>query len=151
MERTSDENPADAGLDRIDYYLKQIDKNNALLLRISEVGLDRFIEDELVFNAGCFLLQRSLGSCINIGADIITTHGFRKPESNHDVFVILASENVIPPELAQKLQKLVSIRDQLVNLDPELDILSVFEAIRHDLASILAFEKHILGWLSPSL
>lgn len=151
MEQTSDENPADAGLDRTDYYLKQIDKNNALLLRISEEGLDRFIEDELVFNAGCFLLQRCLGSCINLGADIVTAHGFRKPTSNRDVFVILASENVIPPELAQRLQNAVSIRDQLVNLDPQLDVLSVFEAIRHDLASILAFEKHILSWLSPSL
>ena len=39
---------------------------------------------------------------------------------------ILASKNVIPLDLAEKLQSLVSIRNKLVNLDPELDILTVF-------------------------
>ena len=138
-------------VDRIGYYLKQIDRNNALLLRISEAGLDMFIEDELAFNAGCFLLQRSLGSCINLGIHIITTHGLQKPESYHAIFSILASENVIPLDLAEKLQALVSIRNQLVNLDPELDILTVFNAIRHDQANILAFEQHVLNWLHPPL
>jgi len=150
MEQTFDRNGIEA-VDRIGYYLKQIDSNNALLLRISEAGLDRFIEDELAFNAGCFLLQRSLGSCINLGIHIITTHGFQKPESYHAIFDILASENVIPLDLAEKLQTLVSIRNQLVNLDPELDVLIVFNAIRHDLANILAFEKHVLNWLRPPL
>jgi len=52
--------------DRVDYYFDQINKNNSLLLKLSEAGLDRFIEDELSFNAGCFLLQRSIGGCINL-------------------------------------------------------------------------------------
>lgn len=146
MAQTSNGNEAEA-VDRIGYYLKQIDRNNGLLLKISEAGLDGFIEDELAFNAGCFLLQRSLGSCINLGVHIITTHGFEKPESYYAIFNILASENVIPLELAGKLQNLVSIRNQLVNLDPELDTLTVFNAIRHDQPNILAFEKHILNWL----
>ena len=151
MERTLDRNEAEGPEDRVAYYLKQIDKNNALLLRISEAGLDTFVEDELAFNAGCFLLQRSVGGCINLGIHIIATHDFQKPDSYHAIFDILVSENVIPWELATKLQNLASIRNQLVNLDPELDILTVFKAIRHDLASILAFEKHVLNWVQPAL
>ena len=150
MERTFDRNEGEAG-DRVGYYLKQIDKNNALLLRVSEGGLDTFIEDELALNAGCFLLQRSVAGCINLGIHIITTHEFQMPESYHAIFDILASENVIPYDLAKKMQNIVSIRNQLVNLDPELDILAVFNAIRHDLASILAFEKHVLNWLRPPI
>ncbi len=150
MKRTFDRNGSQAG-DRVGYYLKQIDKNNALLLRISESGLDMFIEDELTLNAGCFLLQRSVAGCINLGIHIITTHEFQMPESYHTIFDILASEKVIPQDLAKKLQTLVSVRNQLVNLDPELDVLTVFNAIRHDLASILAFEKHVLNWLRPPI
>ncbi len=150
MERMFNGNRAEAA-DRIEYYIRQIDKNNALLLRISEAGLDTFVQDELAFSAGCFLLQRSVGGCINLGIHIITTHGFEKPESYRAIFDILASKNVIPKELAEKLQNLASIRNQLVNLDPELDVLTVFKAIRHDLASILAFEKHVLNWLQPAL
>ncbi|HUT02909.1 MAG TPA: DUF86 domain-containing protein [bacterium] len=135
--------------DRIDYYFGQIDKNNSLLLRLSETGLDRFIEDELSFNAGCFLLQRSIGACINLGIHIITTHGFSKPQSYHDIFDTLASQKVIPEDLAERLKDVLSIRNQLVNLDPELDALSIFNTIRHDLANIVAFEKHVLNWLRP--
>ena len=135
--------------DRVDYYFDQINKNNSLLLKLSEAGLDRFIEDELSFNAGCFLLQRSIGGCINLGIHIITTHGFPKPESYHNIFDILASQKVIPEALAEKLKNVVSIRNQLVNLDPQLDALSIFNAIRHDLANIVAFEKHVLNWLRP--
>ena len=141
----------DLAKDRVGYYLKQIGKSNALLLRISENGLDTFIEDEMALNAGCFLLQRSVAGCINLGIHIITTHDFRTPESYHAIFDILTSENVIPPGLAPKMQSIASIRNQLVNLDPELDILTVFNAIRHDLSSILAFEKHIINWLSPAI
>jgi len=135
--------------DRVDYYFGQIDKNNSLLLRLSEAGLDRFIEDELSFNAGCFLLQRSIGGCINLGIHIITTQGFSKPQSYHGIFDTLASQKVIPEELAERLKNIVSIRNQLVNLDPELDALSIFNTIRHDLANIVAFEKHVLNWLRP--
>ncbi|MBN1592073.1 MAG: DUF86 domain-containing protein [Candidatus Coatesbacteria bacterium] len=138
-------------MDRIGYYLKQIDANNALLLKISQKGLDVFIEDELVFNAGCFLLQRSIAGCINLGIHIITTHDFQTPESYDAIFDTLASREVIPLQLADRLKGLVAIRSQLVNLDPELDTLTVFNAIRHELVSILAFEKHILNWLRPAI
>jgi len=136
-------------LDRIKYYIKQIDDNNKLLLELSVAGLKRFLDDELQFNAGCFLLQRSVGSCINLGLYVIAEHRLSLPDSYRDVFEVLANESIITEELSSKLCQLVTLRNQLVNLDPELEPLSVFKAIRHNLADIVAFEKHVLNWLKP--
>ena len=134
----------------LDYYLKQINSNNALLMEISKAGLEKFLEDEFYFSAGCFLLQGSVGSCINLGIHIVTAHGLQKPPDHHTIFDMLISCKVIPSDLGPKLKSLISIRDRLVNLDPELDPLTVFGAIRHNLSDILAFQKHVVKWLQPT-
>ena len=149
MDRVSEEGREDQVQKRIDYFIKQIDRNNGLLLTIAQAGLERFLKDKVYFSAGCFLLQGSVGSCINLGLHIIAANGFRKPESYSEIFEILAAEKIIPHELAEKLGLLVSLRNKLVNLDPELDALAIFDAIRHNLPDIIGYQKAVLGHLRP--
>lgn len=136
--------------DKVEHYLTTISKNNSLLLKLSEAGLDRFLEDELYFNAGAFLLLRSVTSCVNLGIHIVVTHGLTKPKGVFELFDILALREIIPQDLAEKLRALVRIRDQLTLLDPNLDMLDVFNAIRHNLTDIVAFQKHVMTWLHPT-
>ena len=60
-------------------------------------------------------LQLSIDCAIDIGKEVITAGGWKKPDSYKEVFIILAHNQAIDLELSKNLQKLAAFRNELVH------------------------------------
>ncbi len=93
--------------------------------RVTREALDE--EENLVFtDATKHRMQIAVEMVINIAEHLVSGLNLGMPEFARDLFPLLARENIIAEDLAEKLGKAVGLRNVLVHmyLDVDLDILA---------------------------
>lgn len=92
-------------------------------------------------------LQTAIETCLDIGNHIIATEGFRFPEDNKDVFVILGEEGVVPADLFPRLIDMARFRNLLVHEYAKIDDAIVYVILRKRLGDFDRFAKAIVTYL----
>lgn len=83
--------------------------------RKQESSLDEYLGDIELQHIVERSLQNAIQACIDIGARIISKRLFRRAESYHDIFDVLAQEKVISSDLADRMHEMVGLRNALVH------------------------------------
>lgn len=72
---------------------------------IAAYSEDDFLTDFLKVESAKHLLQVSIQYCLDIANHIVASEGYRTPRDSYDAFVILADEQVTPPNFCQRCMK----------------------------------------------
>ena len=90
---------------------------------------DDDLQDIVVYN-----FQVVIEALIDLGNSIVSNRAYRKPESNADVFQVLAEEEVIEKALAVTMRDWTGLRNLLVHQYADTDYDTVYDILSKELA-----------------
>lgn len=86
-------------------------------------------------------LQVAIEACLDLAGHIISYEGFREPLDNKDCFQVLLENDIIPPELNERLKKMAQFRNVVVHdyirVNPEI----VYAIVQKNIRDIVAFSQ----------
>jgi len=106
-----------------------------------------FIIDFHLFGNTERYLHLSIQAIIDIAHLIIIDLGLRKPENNYEAISILFEKKMISAKIADKLTKMIGLRNILVHEYGKIDRKQVYQVLQTQLSDIEAFKKRILTFL----
>ncbi|MBD3408056.1 MAG: DUF86 domain-containing protein [Candidatus Lokiarchaeota archaeon] len=118
--------------------------------RIREIhGLteDQFLSDHRIVASAKYYLIESIQICLEISYHIIGVERWDKPTDYASSFTILAQNNVIPSELAERLVEMTMFRNRLVHIYEDFDDAKVYSIVRSNLDDIDEFAKCISAYI----
>ena len=114
---------------------------------LQSISLEEYQENKLIRRAVERTLHMATESCLDIGHHLISQEGFRSPEDNKDVFVVLGEEKVIPRELVDRLTDMARFRNVLVHEYTRLDNTIVYGILKRRLVDFDEFAVAITAYL----
>ena len=116
------------------------------LRELQSVNLEEYQENKLVRKAVERTLHTAIEACLDIGHHIIAQEGFRSPEENKDVFVVLGEEGVLSHTLASRLVDMARFRNLLVHEYTHLDNTVVYGILKRRLSDFDEFAQAIAAY-----
>ena len=104
-----------------------------------------FAEDYLRQDAVALNLQRACEQCIDLANYVIRVRKLGLPKDSRESFRLLASNRIIPDDLAKKLEGMVGFRNILVHEYQRMDIDLMIDVIENRLDDLLLFTDFILN------
>jgi uncharacterized protein YutE (UPF0331/DUF86 family) len=89
-------------------------------------------------------LQLSIQVCIDIANHLIVHLGLRVPETQENVFAILATEGIITPDLGQRMVGMVRFRNILVHDYLDIDSSLVHNHLSQRLSDFEQFSRDLI-------
>lgn len=115
------------------------------LRELQSVDFATYKENKLIHRTVERTLHLAVEACLDIGQHIIALEGFRTPESNREVFVILSEEGVLPPALLPNLTTMAAFRNLIVHDYARIDNAAVFGILKRRLGDFDDFARAIVG------
>ena len=116
----------------------------AVLLKLSRTPTEEFLRDKILIGSMRYYLQVSVESCLDVANHVIASEKFRAPKDYADSFTVLQEENVLSPDLSNRLRQMAKFRNRLVHLYGEIDDRRVHAALVEDLDDIRQFKTMIV-------
>lgn len=88
-------------------------------------------------------IEVAIQACIDIARIIIKREGFREPEDNKGIFVVLAENNIISEDSLKFLIPMAGTRNILVHGYDKIDDAIIFKVIKKHLPDFYIFLKEI--------
>lgn len=136
------------------------DEKNALTTRLDRLKreiyflkkhqpqtVDVLIEDEVMLRSIERSLEVALEAVLDIGRLMISLKGLEKPETNSEIFDVLAKAAIIPEEFAQKIRGIGNLRNILVHEYTGIDYDQLFDVLTN-LTDLELFTEYIAKTLS---
>ncbi len=134
-----------AKLDNLKEYLEYLYQ-----LR-EEVGTEKiFLSDFHLFGNTERYLQLSIQIIIDTSHLIIIDLGLKRPEDNYEAISILFEKGAINERLAQRLTKMVGLRNILVHEYGKIDRKKIYEILKTQIEDLEEFKKQIVGFLKET-
>lgn len=89
-------------------------------------------------------LQRACEQCIDLANHTIRIRKLGLPKQSKDSFRLLADGQIIPQDLALRLEKMVGFRNVLVHQYQKMDIDIMIDMIENRLSDLITFTNFIL-------
>jgi uncharacterized protein YutE (UPF0331/DUF86 family) len=114
-------------------------------LRLYGKGLtfDSYLSDTKTKDAVERNLQVALQACIDIGKIIVKAEGYRQPEDNKGVFVVLAENRIITDASLSFLLPMAGTRNVLVHGYDKVDDATVFGVVQKRLSELEQFLRDV--------
>jgi len=116
--------------------------------REDAVSFAVFQNDVKLRKASERVLQVAIEICLDIGRRIIAVEGFRYPENNKDVFIILHGAGIIPDDLLPTLHKMTGFRNLIIHDYARIDDEQVYNNLKKRLGDFDAFSDAIAHYLT---
>ncbi|QZN97063.1 type VII toxin-antitoxin system HepT family RNase toxin [Symbiopectobacterium purcellii] len=104
------------------------------------IATDFTRQDSVILN-----LLRACEAAIDLANHTIRVNQLGIPQSSRDSFALLAKNRIITTELAEKLQKMVGLRNIAVHDYQTLNLDIVIHVVQHHLIDFEAFIKQLAG------
>jgi uncharacterized protein YutE (UPF0331/DUF86 family) len=127
--------------------LKLLSEYSNDLRQWQAVDLETYLENKLIRRAVERTLHLAVQVCLDIGQHLIAQRGFRMPEDNKDVFVVLGDEGVISEDLLPRLVTMAQFRNLIVHDYARIDNQVVFGILKRRLGDLDAFAQAIVRYL----
>ena len=113
-------------------------------------GLRNYKKEEFSNDPDIYLryeraLHLAVEAVIDLGNHIIADQGLRTPESNRDVFKILAEHNYLEKDISESLMKMAGFRNILVHDYLDLNRELEYEIMKNNIQDIEIFMKIVAG------
>lgn len=119
-------------IDDITQSLKRLEK-------ITKIGKEKFLENQDVKDIASYRLITLIEAAISICQHICAREIKKAPGNYADCFEILSKYDIIPAELAEKLQKMVRLRNMLIHIYWNIDYELVYKYIENNLDDVKKF------------
>lgn len=129
-----------AKLARLDEYLRY-------LRQIQKASKAKFLNDFFVFGAAERYLQLAVEILLDIGKLLIVSQGLRRPESNQEIFEVLAEKRVISAPLLKRLTGIANFRNILVHDYEKINRGIIYQKVQKNLRDFVDFKKQVLKFL----
>jgi uncharacterized protein YutE (UPF0331/DUF86 family) len=124
----------------LDEYIKD-------LRELQKVNFDEYEENKLIRRAAERTLHLAVEACLDIGQHIIAREGFRTPEDNKEIFVILNEEGILPAEILPNTVAMARFRNLIVHDYARIDNAAVFGILKRRLGDFDAFARAIITYM----
>lgn len=81
-------------------------------------------------------LQVCVQICLDIGGHLIAEFGFRHPDDNKDIFVVLKEEGIVPDGFLPNLLNMAGFRNIIVHDYARVDNAAVYGILKHRLGDL---------------
>jgi len=103
-----------------------------------------FEEDYLRQDAIAMNLQRACEQCIDLANHTIRVRKLGLPKESRDSFRLLATNHIIPQDLAARLEGMIGFRNVLVHEYQRMDIKLMVDVIENRLEDLLLFVDSVM-------
>lgn len=135
-------------MDIIDTRLSKLTETMRLLRGFAQEKKSAFLEDQIKLGAAKYYLLEAIQVCLDIGNHIIGSMGWERPQDYASVFRILQENQVLPIELADKLEEMARFRNRIVHLYGDFDNEILYSVLNEDLSDIDSFASHIVKFMN---
>ena len=88
-------------------------------------------------------LQLAAQAALDVASHIVSDEGLGEPDTNREIFDLLARHRWIEPSLASKLEDMAGFRNVVVHGYADVDLNVVEDVVRNHLDDLLAFARAI--------
>jgi len=124
--------------DRLHYRLDLLGGYLTELRRLRDLDRSAYLREAY---AGRYLVQVAAQTCIDLGAHLIASEGWRAPRDFADTFTVLMENGILPEVLAGRLRALAGLRNRLVHVYDVVDDARVHELLAAGLTDVEAFAQ----------
>ena len=110
-------------------------------------GFEEFAEDFQAVDASLYELQTMLEAISDIAMHVVTGANLGSPNSRPEAIEMLAKNEIIPRELAEKISQAVRMRNVIVHHYPSVNLRTVYDVIQDDLGDIVDYCAEIVNYL----
>ncbi len=129
--------------DLLTRHLTLLRESVAILRELGKSPREEFITDFRMYGLAERYLQSAIESCLHLCAILVAVLGLRKPEGFHELLSIIASQQIIPRQLAYRLELLIDLREALVHEPGSLDHELLYEHIRQRIDDLDTFASTV--------
>lgn len=125
---------------KIEYFSK-IETVEASLRKLSEISekistYEEYVKSWLIKDAAERNLHRAIEALIDIGKMLVSDKKLKLPESNREVFLLLAESNIFPADYLELILKMIGVRNIIVHSYDKVDDSVIYGIIRKNLEDI---------------
>ncbi len=117
------------------------------LSALKPITLDEYQSNKILRGYVERTLQVCIQICLDVGNHLIAEFGFRHPERNRDIFIILHEEGIIPTSLLPDLIEMAGFRNIVVHDYTRVDNVIVYEILNHHLEDFSRFARAVTDYL----
>lgn len=129
----------EADPDVVDAKAASVERAFEVLDEIEAEGSEAFGEDLRTFFAAQRALQEAAEAALDVAGHLIAANGYRNAEDYADLFAVLAEEDVVAGDLAERLASMARFRNVLVHRYAEIDPEKVWTYVADDRHDVVAF------------
>jgi uncharacterized protein YutE (UPF0331/DUF86 family)/predicted nucleotidyltransferase len=129
--------------------LQQLNEATAILRGLRETQREEFTGDYRIYGLAERYLQLAIEACLQICSILVASLGLRRPEDYHELLSIVAAQQIIPKNLAYRLEVLTDLRDTLIRDPGALNRDLLYEHLQQRLGDLETFVETIKGRLEP--
>lgn len=130
-------------LERAKQYIDEIEE-------IFKFSLEEIRGDFLKYRATERILQLIVDEMIDINNHIIRHSAIRTPDDFQSAFIALGENNILPPDLAQKLAPIVGLRNRLVHRYEEIKLDLLLTTIQKEKGDFQQYIKAIQEYIEKN-
>jgi uncharacterized protein YutE (UPF0331/DUF86 family) len=121
-----------------------IERNLEFLTTYKETTEKEFIKSYKDVQAVKYSLLEIIEACIDLASHVSIVGNFERADSYAEIFEILATQKILPVQLATKLAEMARYRNLLVHSYGKVDNVRVLEFVKTELTDIKRFIECIL-------
>lgn len=130
-------------LDTIKSRLAKIEQQLLLLRDVQRVDRDKFIAEPREYVYASHLLQVAIQCLIDIGTHTVSGLNLGRVEEYKDIAKLLHRKGIIPEGLAERLQRMIGLRNLLIHEYLTIDLGRLYQIIQEDIGDLEEFAKYI--------
>ena len=119
------------------------------LEELQTVDFTTYVENKLIHRTVEQALHLAVEACLDTGQQIIAQEGFRIPEDNKDVFIVLSEEDAVPNSLFPNLIAMAKFRNLIVHDYARIDNQVIFGVLKEQLGDLNTFAQATISYLKP--
>jgi uncharacterized protein YutE (UPF0331/DUF86 family) len=115
---------------------------------LRKIEFDEYKDNKILRGYVERTLQVCVQICLDIGAHLIAEFGFRHPQDNKDIFVVLHEQGIVPTEFLPVLMNMAGFRNIIVHDYVRVDNRSVYGVLKHHLDDFDRYARLVSEFIS---
>lgn len=128
---------------KLDQMLSNLARYVDVLAGLASTPRDEFLGNPDRIGNAKYHFVIAIECCIDIANHVIASENFRFPKDNADSFTSVAEQDLLPPELLERLVLMARFCNRLVHLYWEIDDQRVYAYLQDSLGDLRSFARTI--------
>ncbi len=130
-------------------HFSQLHTSVTILRDLAKSPREEFTADYHFYGLAERYMQSAIEACLHICGILVAALGLRKPEGYHELPSIVASQRIIPHQLAYRLEVLVNLRESLIHESGPLDHDLLYDYLQQRIEDLETFVQEIKAQQLP--